>query len=177
MVNNQQKSGDQHYDQAIRIQKSKIYGDGTTLIPQGIVDVLFVEKETGIITKHKGSESSEGRILVLLPFRTPRNLERFASYSQPSNWKLNFSRGMMVNAVIENGYVKKLIPSYKFMPAAEVITPEELEKPSAFSNERDNVIQQKKKSFQSQVADFESEGKVKSLIVPAGFEEVDDHPF
>lgn len=149
-------------EQEERIQRSKIYGDGTTPIPHGILEILFIDSETGKITKHTGKEEMSGRILILLPFRTPRNITKYAAYTQPSEWKLKFSRGMMVNTVIEDGYIKKLIPSYKFMPASQVIDPasfgvptELLEKIAGIMNDNDLPIQD----------------------VPVGFENLDEVPF
>ncbi|MBY5950528.1 hypothetical protein KUV23_06060 [Algoriphagus marincola] len=177
MNNNEQHIEKLKAEQEARIQRSKIYGDGTTSIPQGIVDILFIDSESGVITKFTGTEGTKGRILILLPFRTPRNLGKFASYSQPADWKLRFSRGMMVNAVIENGYVKKLIPSYQYMPAAEIITPEEIEDKSPFNPEEEQDKPAVKRDFEKRVEAFENESQAKEPLVPAGFEDTDDNPF
>ncbi|GAB2613981.1 hypothetical protein [Belliella aquatica] len=149
-------------EQEERIQRSKIYGDGTTPIPHGILEILFIDSETGKITKHTGKEQTSGRILILLPFRTPRNLSKYAAYTQPSEWKLKFNRGMMVNTVIEDGYIKKLIPSYKFMPASQVIDPASFEVPNELLEKISEVFNEIDHSVQE---------------VPVGFENLDKVPF
>lgn len=149
-------------EQEERIQRSKIYGDGTTPIPHGILEILFIDSETGKITKHTGKEEMPGRILILLPFRTPRNLNKYAAYTQPSEWKLKFNRGMMVNAVIEDGYIKKLIPSYKFMPTSQVLDPASFDVPAELLEEISEIFNEIDQPVQN---------------VPMGFENVEEIPF
>lgn len=163
-------------EQEERISRSKVYGDGTTSVPHGIVDVLFIDGDTGKISKYSGSESNQGRVLILLPFRTPRNLTKFASYAQPSEWKLKFSRGMMVNAVIENGYIKKLIPSYQFMPSAKVLDPESLETVSAMDSPVEDIPELRPKKDYARAFEDESTS-AKPAPVPVGFEEEEENPF
>lgn len=155
-----------------RIARSKIYGDGTTPIPQGIVDILFIDSESGIISKYTGTEKVKGRILILLPFRTPRNLTKFASYAQPSEWTLNFQKGTMVNAIIENGYVKKLILSHRFMPSAKVIDPASLQSESF--NELTNPLVPAE-DFPLNKVDLASTQNQK--VAAIGFEVDEENPF
>ena len=177
MTNKEQNIEKLNADQALRIQRSKIYGDGTTSIPQGIIDILFIDGETGKVSKLAGDEQGNGRVLILLPFRTRRNLDKFACYSQPSDWKLKFSKGMMINAVIENGYVKKLIPSYQYMPSAEIITQEEINKAISTTDTELNNSPEPKRDFEKRVEAFELDKSNRQSYVAAGFEEDDNNPF
>lgn len=171
--------------QEARILSSKIYGDGTTPVPHGIVDMLFIDEASGKISKYTGQEATKGRVLFLLPFRTPKNLQKFASYTQPAEWKMKFNRGMMVNAVIENGYIKKLIPSYQFMAPARILDPETMEVEFVYPSEENSFDEpkpaQKKRDdiqkFEEEGVRLRAEREAKlAQSVPVGFE-VEETPF
>lgn len=95
---------------AQKIASSKILVAGQSSIPFGIMDILYKVKETGITSKYTGTETEEGTVLFIMPFRTTRDLTRNAIYSIPGHWKNKYHRGQQVYPVIDqNGYVAKLL--------------------------------------------------------------------
>lgn len=104
---------------AENIAKSKVFGDGITS-PMGVLDVLFYDTVSGQTTRYTG-QTTPGRVMFLMPFRTKRNLDKWAVYTIPSSWKAKLGKGSIVNAEIADGYIKKLHLSTNFMKAAEVV--------------------------------------------------------
>ncbi|UJP64023.1 hypothetical protein [Mongoliitalea daihaiensis] len=158
---------------AEKISKSKIYGDGVTPVV-GIMDILFYNNETGETKKYDG-QTEDGRIIILLPFRTARYLNKWASYSIPSSWKLKHSVGDYVNAVIEDGYINKLMEAKKFLKVASIITEAVAETAGTNVDATENATAPVE---HPSMAAPESKAEVTaSEQVPAGFEDSEDSPF
>ncbi len=177
MTNSEKDYEDRKEVWRARVQKLKLYSDGVTAMPHGIVDILFLDRATGKAAKYTGAEASVGRILIVLPFRTEKYPDKFACYSQPSDWKLKYSKGMMVNAVVEGGEVRKLMPAHQYMVTARILDMESMEVRFSPSRKEEAVVFPKFRSNRPNVEKFEEEKSGQwSQAIPPGFE-VDDRPF
>lgn len=147
-----------------KILKSKIYGDGMLPKAYGILDMYFVPADGSPKVKYDG-QKGDGRVLILLPFRTLRSKNAktgewtYAMYSFPAKWDYKFRPGVKVTATISGGYVSDLSLAKDTMTTASVITVDEIEEEEAFAE-----------SFDAPVS-------AESPAVPAGFEAEDSAPF
>lgn len=71
-------------------------------------DGIYGPVAVGNINKFDGPGGP--RMIINLCMKTIRSGERNASYSQPADWRLKVSTGEHVNVLVENGYVRKLMP-------------------------------------------------------------------